>query len=133
MRYQRTQVPLKIDGLDAAREFFAGCLAETDQRRSTLWVAHVDEDARCIHVSFHKGGDDEALPVPAILADAAVHRSAGIVLAENRPGDGTRASDRDCSVTRRLALAAEALDCTILDHLLFNGEECTSLRRLGYL
>jgi DNA repair protein RadC len=32
-----------------------------------------------------------------------------------------------------LATAAEAIDCTLVDHLVFGGSECTSLRRLGYL
>jgi hypothetical protein len=31
-----------------------------------------------------------------------------------------------------LAAAVEALDCTVLDHLVFAGRECTSFRRLGY-
>jgi DNA repair protein RadC len=44
-----------------------------------------------------------------------------------------RPSDSDCRATRRLAAAAEALDCTILDHLIFAGGECSSLRKLGYL
>ena len=34
---------------------------------------------------------------------------------------------------RRLVAAAEALQCTILDHLVFAGGKCTSLRQLGYL
>ena len=29
--------------------------------------------------------------------------------------------------------AAEALDCTVLDHLVFAGAECTSLRAMGLL
>jgi DNA repair protein RadC len=36
-------------------------------------------------------------------------------------------------VTRRLASAAQALDCAVLDHLVFAGEQCTSLRRMGLL
>jgi DNA repair protein RadC len=68
-----------------------------------------------------------------IFADAAVHGSAGIVLAHNHPSGDPRPSDSDFRATRRLATAAEALDCTVLDHLVFAGAECTSLRRLGYL
>lgn len=55
MRYQRAELPLKLDGLETAREFFAGCLAEQDPARETLWVAHVDDRARCMHVSYHEG------------------------------------------------------------------------------
>ena len=123
MRYQRAELPLKLDGLAAARSFFAGCMADSDPTRENLWVAHVDDQALCLHVSRYEGDERSAdFPVRAIIADAAVHGSAGIVLAH---------SDRHA--TRRLAVAAEALDCTVLDHLVFGGTDCTSLRRLGYL
>ena len=49
MRYQRAELPLKLDGLAAARRFFAGCFADGDPARESLWVAHVDEQARCLH------------------------------------------------------------------------------------
>lgn len=134
MRYQRAELPLKIDGLVAARTFFAGCFADSDSRRESLWVAHVDDQSRCLHVSRHDGDEWGAdFPLRAIITDAALHGSAGIVLAHNHPSGDARPSDSDCRATRRLAAAAEALDCTILDHLIFGGAECTSLRQLGYL
>jgi DNA repair protein RadC len=58
---------------------------------------------------------------------------AAILLAHNHPSGDPRPSDSDLRATRRLAVAAEALDCRLLDHLVFAGAECTSLRRLGYL
>jgi DNA repair protein RadC len=134
MRYQRAEPPLKLDGLAAAQSFFAGCLADGDPAREQLWVAHTDEQARCLHVSRHDGDETGgSFPLKAIIADAVEHGSAGIVLAHNHPSGDARPSDSDCRATRRLASAAEALDCTILDHLVFAGTECTSLRRLGYL
>ncbi len=134
MRYQRAEYPLKLDGLDAARGFFAGCFADSNPRRESLWVAHVDDQARCVHLTRHEGDEAGAdFPLRSIIADAAAHGSAGIVLAHNHPsGDATPSSD-DCRATRRLASAAEALDCTILDHLVFAGTECTSFRRMGLL
>ena len=134
MRYQRAELPLRIDGLEAARTFFAGCFADSDPARESLWVAHVDEDMLCLHVSRHDGDETGAgFPIRSIIVDAAMHGSAGIVLAHNHPSGDPRPSDADCRTTRRLASAAEALDCTILDHLIFAGGDCTSLRRLGYL
>ncbi|MGN6848123.1 MAG: JAB domain-containing protein [Sphingomicrobium sp.] len=134
MRYQRAELPLKLDGLAAARDFFAGCMADADPERENLWVAHVDEQTRCLHLSRHSGNETGAkFPLRQIIADAALHRSAGIVLAHNHPSGDPRPSDSDCRATRRLATAAEALDCAVLDHLIFAGAECTSLRRLGYL
>ena len=134
MRYQRAETPLKLDGLAAAQSFFAGCFAQGNLAREELWVAHTDEQTRCIHVSRHPGAVTGAeFPLKTIIADAVEHGSAGIVLAHNHPSGDPRPSDSDCRATRRLAAAAEALDCTVLDHLVFAGRECTSFRRIGLL
>ena len=134
MRYQRAEHPLKLDGLAAATTFFAGCFAESRPTLETLWVAHVDHRARCIHLSSHDGDEDgAAFPLGAILADAARLGSAGIVLAHNHPSGDARPSESDRRATRRLASAAEALDCTIVDHLVFAGNAVTSFRRIGLL
>jgi len=114
--------------------FFSRCFAEQDPGNESLWVAHVDEQSHCVHVSHHEGdtcGVD--FPLRNIILDAARHGSAGIVLAHNHPSGDARPSESDFQATRKLATAAEALDCTILDHLVFGGVECTSLRALGYL
>jgi DNA repair protein RadC len=85
-------------------------------------------------VSHHQGDESGAsFPLRDIIADAVEHRSAGIVLAHNHPSGDPKPSDSDCRATRRLASAAEALDCTVIDHLIFAGEECTSFRRMGLL
>ena len=134
MRYQRAEYPLILDGLEAARGFFAGCFADSDLGRESLWVAHVDEQARCVHLSRHDGDSCGAdFPLRSIIADAAIHASAGLVLAHNHPSGDATPSDDDCRATRRLASAAEALDCAILDHLVFGGAKCTSFRRSGLL
>lgn len=134
MRYQRAELPLRIDGLEAARSFFAGCFADSDPDREILWVAHVDDNARCLHVARYGGDEFGALfPIRAIIADAAIHGSAGIVLAHNHPSGNASPSAADCRATRRLVSAAEALDCTVIDHLIFAGGECTSLRAMGLL
>lgn len=125
---------MTLDGLASARSFFAGCMANSDLALESLWVAHVDDEARCVHVSRHQGDESgAAFPLRTIIADAATHGSAAIVLAHNHPSGDARPSKSDCIATRRLAAAAEALDCTILDHLVFGGSDCVSMRQLGYL
>ena len=134
MRYQRAELPLKLDGLPAAHAFFAGCFADADAGRESLWVAHVDDGARCLHLSRHDGDESGAsFPLRQIVIDAARHGSAGIVLAHNHPSGDATPSPEDCRATRRLASGAEALDCAVLDHLVFAGTECTSLRGMGLL
>ena len=134
MRYQRAELPLRLADSAAAQRFFAGCFAEVDASRETLWVAHVDHDGRCLGLSQHDG-DPSGVDFPAreILLDAARHHSAGVLLAHNHPSGDARPSESDLRATRRLAAAAEALGCAVIDHLIFAGNDCSSLRRLGYL
>lgn len=134
MRHQRAELPLTLDGLDAARDFFAGCIADSNPAREHLFVAHLDGQSRCVHLSRHSGDESGAdFPLREIVADAATHGSAAIVLAHNHPSGDARPSESDKRVTRRLATAAEALDCAVLDHLVFGGRDVSSLRQLGYL
>lgn len=134
VRLQRAEIPLKLNGVAAAREFFSGCFAEQDPSRETLWVAHLDEDARCVHLSRHPGDDWTVhFPVREIIIDAALHGSLSILLAHNHPSGDPRPSDSDLRSTRRLATAADAIGCKLLDHLIFAGPQCTSVRRLGFL
>jgi DNA repair protein RadC len=134
MRYQRAAQPLKLDGPDAARAFFAGCFAESDPARECLWVAHLDAQSNCLHLSRHDGDACGALvPFRSIVRDAAAHGSAGVLLAHNHPSGDCRPSRADCFATRQLAAAVEALECAVVDHLVFGGGECASFRRLGLL
>src|SRR5215210_2638307 len=132
MRYQRAELPVKLNGVEAARGFFAGCFVDNDPTVETLWVAHVDDQTRCVRLARYAGDDSSApFPLRSIIADAAMHGSAGLVLAHNHPSGDPTPSAQDCASTKRLALAAEALDCAVIDHLVFAGNECTSLRRMG--
>ena len=134
MRFQRAESPALLDGPEAARHFFSSCFLTDGASRERLWVAHVDAAARCIHVEHYDGEPDSvAMPVRDIIVDAARFGSAGVVLAHNHPGGDATPSSADCLATRKLARAAEALDLSILDHLIFAGADCTSMRRLGLL
>ena len=134
MYHQRAESPLLLNGYDAARRFFADCLAESDPLREHLWVAHVDDRARCIHLSRHDGDEGgAALPMRQVIADAASHGSAGVILAHNHPSGDPTPSASDRQITRRLVLAGEAIDLTVLDHLVIAGQECSSMRAMGML
>ena len=69
-----------------------------------------------------------------MLAEALQLGSAGLVLAHNHPGGDPTPSRADCRITKRLVAAGEAMDLTVLDHLVFGrGGQCRSMRRLGLL
>jgi DNA repair protein RadC len=129
---QRAETPVALTGVEASRAFFAPCFAESAAER--LWVAHVDREARCIHLASYDGAVEEVdLPVGTIIGDAIRLDSAGIVLAHNHPCGDANPSLSDRCATQSLALAAEAIDLALLDHLVFAGSECSSFRRMGLL
>jgi len=134
MRFQRTESPAMLNGHEAARRFFASCFAGNEIAQERLWVAHVDHAGRCLHVESYDGEPESVrVPVREIILDAARCGSAGLVLAHNHPGGVAQPSHSDCAATRKLARAAEALDLAILDHLIFAGGDCSSMRRMGLL
>ncbi len=134
MRSRRADLPLKLRGPDGARSLFAGCFADCDPAEETVWVAHLDERQYCLHLSRHRGDASGVdFPIRSIIADAAQRGSAAILLAHNHPSGDCRPSAADCRATRLLVSAAEALDCRVLDHLVFAGDECASFRSLGLL
>jgi DNA repair protein RadC len=137
MKVQRAEFPATLAGHDAARDFFSPCFVGPDARtQELLWVAHVDDRARCIHLGRYADGREGAIDVPVrrIIADAARYGSAGIVLAHNHPSGDPTPSAADCEATRTLARAAEAIDLAVVDHLVFAPlGECRSLRRMGLL
>ena len=134
MRQQRAESPALLNGHEAARRFFAHCFSARKNAHEQLWVAHVDDWARCLHVECYEGGPDSVgMPVRDIIAEAAQLGSTGLVLAHNHPSGDVRPSSADCRATRKLARAAEALDLAVLDHLIFAGHDCSSMRQMGLL
>ena len=136
MKYQRADPPATLSGLDAARRFFAPSFElAADGAGERLVIAHVDSATRCLHVSQHDGDTESVgLPIRAIVADALRLGSAGVILAHNHPSGLAEPSKADCRATRLLAQAGEALDLTVVDHLIFTpAGDCCSMRRMGLL
>lgn len=102
MRHQRVGIRLPIDGLNAARDFFSGCFAEHDYALKILWVAHLDDEGRCIHLSYRSGNSGAVdFPPRKIIADVTVHGSAAILLAHNHPsGDPLPPANATCGDLR---------------------------------
>ncbi|HEY0629996.1 MAG TPA: JAB domain-containing protein [Sphingomicrobium sp.] len=134
MQVQRAEFPALLNGHQAARRFFATCFQPGVDDRERLWVAHVDDHARCLDLECYEGGPESVdLPVRSIIAAATRLGSTGLVLAHNHPSGDARPSGADCRATRRLVRAGEPFDLPVLDHLIFAGKACTSMRRLGLL
>lgn len=129
---QRAEIPARLTGVDASRAFFAECM--TREPGETLWVAHLDGQARCIRLArYPRGSRASAYPLGPILGEAARLGSAGLVMALRSAREDKRPSDSDRDSARKLALAADAMGVTLLDHLTFAGANCLSMRRMGLL
>lgn len=129
---QRAETAATLAGVNACRIFFEDSFSNAGAE--TLLVAHIDNGARCIHLARYEGDSSGVtVPIGQIIADATHLGSAGLVLAHNHPSGDPSPSRSDTQVTRRLATAAEALDVSVLDHLIFAGQQCTSMRRSGLL
>ncbi|MEO7786737.1 MAG: JAB domain-containing protein [Sphingomicrobium sp.] len=123
-----------LAGFEAARTFFVDCFVGADPSRETLFVAYLDRAAHCIHLSRHDGGEGGVdWPLRSIMLEAARCNCAGLIVAHNHPSGDPTPSPSDRDATRRLATVGEALDVTLVDHLIFAADECTSLRRLGLI
>ena len=72
-------------------------------------------------------------PIRSIVTDAVLHGSTGFLLAHNHPSDDSRPSKSDRIATRRLSQVADAIDCRLIDHLIFAGADFSSFRKLGLL
>jgi DNA repair protein RadC len=132
MRFQRAESPALLNGHEAARRFFAASFDNLS--REQLLVAHVDGATNCLHVEQYRGeASAVGLPVRAIIADALRLGSAGVIIAHNHPSGDPRPSDADCHATRKLSRAGEPIDLSVLDHLIFAGDNCSSMRQMGLL
>ena len=101
-------MPLKLDGFVITRALFTGCFAFSDRALETLWVAHVSREAHFQRLSGHFGNEwGVDFPIHAVVCDR--------------------------RATRRLACALEALNCAVIDHLVFAGTRCVSFREQGLL
>jgi DNA repair protein RadC len=128
-------------------------LCDTPDKAAAYWRTHVEShpyfnpECECFtvlllntrrRVKAHQivsfGTHDTILVHPLTVFRLAIVTSASaLVIMHNHPSGDPRPSDSDCRATRRLASAVDALDCALLDHLVFAGTRCTSLRQLGYL
>ena len=133
MSFQRAEHPVALKGKEAARAFLAPCMMREVSGAS--WVAHVDEQVRCIHLARYPTQSEapgEVFPAGSILGDAVRLGSAGLVLAS--PSSRSQSDlAKHGRLTRELACVAEAVDVTVVDHLLFTADDCVSLRGAGLL
>lgn len=131
---QRAESLLTIRSLSDAVAYFTERFKECDLNLETLLIVHLDDRGQSLHLSRHHGDKQgTAFPLRTIILDAAKYDSSSIVLAHNHPSRDPTPSNSDCRVTRRLAIAADALGIEIADHIVFARNGHRSFRELRLL
>lgn len=99
------------------------CLISLDSRRKVLGVDLIGEGSV----------DHVALDVRSVMEAVLMRNAKGVVLAHNHVGAYANPSMADLEKTRELSELLSKVRITLIDHLIFNGEECVSLRESGYM
>lgn len=116
---------------DAADLFEPHFADATGERLVTVYLA---ADGRLLALdSLDEDGNAVTLPIRSLVARALALDAAGLVIAHNHPSGDPSPSAEDVRLTRRFAMACDALGLALHDHLIFAGGQCESFRRLGLL
>ncbi len=85
-----------------------------------FWIIYVNNSNTIVSKSqLSKGGITATLvDVRLIFKQALEIGATGIVLCHNHPSGALKASEADIKITKKIKLAADSLDITILDHLI---------------
>ena len=100
-----------------------------------FWIIYVNNSNNIISKSqLSKGGITATLvDVRLIFKNALEIGATGIVLCHNHPSGNLKASEVDIKITKKIKLAAESLDITILDHLIITEHGYFSFTDEGIL
>jgi DNA repair protein RadC len=100
-----------------------------------FWIIYVNNsNVILLKSQLSKGGITATLvDVRLIFKQALEIGATGIVLCHNHPSGNLKASDADIMITKKIKLAAENLDITILDHLIIADHGYLSFTDEGIL
>jgi DNA repair protein RadC len=92
-------------------------------------IIALDTSNRITGFTCHEGMTNQCVVYPQAVFGFLLNACAtSFIIAHNHPGDSSRASEADWTLTRKLKTAAAALDMAFLDHLIVCGQEVVSMR-----
>lgn len=123
----------RMTGVQSAAAIFAPHLAHAQDER--LAVAHLDQQCRILSfaVTSDAHHDRVAAPLRAIVAEALSCQATSLIIAHNHPSGIALPSHADRELTRVICRTLKPLGVRLQDHLIFAGQEWTSLRGLGLM
>lgn len=119
-----------LAGANAAREYLEPIFSQ--RKQELMVIALCDDQVRLVQLLAFPG-TEHAVRISFLEIFRRAIEFSSIILAHNHPSGDPRPSGADMAVTRRLCLVAQAIDVTVLDHLIFAGGRMFSFRRQGLL
>ncbi len=108
--------------------FFVG------RRNETVFLLCLD--AKCKVLCCKEIGEGSVnsagVPIRRIVETALAANASTVVLAHNHPSGVALPSQEDVATTRRLALALDAVEISLIDHIIVADDDFVSLAQSGY-
>ena len=100
-----------------------------------IWLICFDTTMQCVGIFeiSHGSCNQSILHIPQVLQRTLLSGASVIVLGHNHPSGIVTPSNEDIQMTRRLWIASNILDITLLDHIIVSGankKEYCSLREI---
>lgn len=121
---------VRLSGVEAMLRFLEPILFNRSQEM--MIAAFCDTQLHLVQLRLFPGGDHSVeMSLRDLFRDATDH--SGLLVAHNHPGGDPRPSTADLKLTRRVAVVCDALDITLLDHLIMAPDRTFSFRRSGLM
>ena len=92
-------------------------------------------DAKCAVLACEKVGEGSVnsagVPIRKMVETALKANATSVILAHNHPSGLAIPSGEDVQTTKRLAMALDAVEIVLVDHIVVAGDDWTSLRQSG--
>jgi len=123
------QITCSNDIFKCMRQDFHGLKVEE------FWLVLLNNANKVIHKQrIGIGGISGVVAdVKVIMKLALEHMATSIILAHNHPSENKKASKQDISLTRKVKESADLMDISLLDHIIFCGDEYFSFADEGLL
>lgn len=120
-----------LSSLDDCGKYLENCFR--NQRNETVMLLCLD--AKCKVISCNEVGqgsvNSAAVPIRRVVEMALGVNASSAVLAHNHPSGLAIPSGEDIQTTRRLALALDAVEIQLVDHIIVADSDYVSLRQSG--
>lgn len=136
VNYKRTkQRAQKISSSEDAADFIRPYFDHVMDDHEVVKVLHLNHENRVINVHHASSGTDIAclIPIKAIVRDAIMLPTTGIILVHNHPSGQTKFSKGDITVNKKLETACNYFDMRFVDSLVITRESYSSMKDEGVI